>query len=168
MWILVNGKCLNIRYTKSGTMLSTLYVFTHLVLKTVIILILQMKELGPRGVKPYTPNWHHIATKWGNLRPKSLDSLPLLYIFMLCFLSHCAQKYIHQPSFSSSPTHDFSTCLSKCFGIYIHQSLQRCKWPIWKKKKIHRDKIEETIKWWGSSQVLTHWDAVITPSLEKE
>ena len=41
---------------KSGTMLSTLYVFTHLVLETVIILILQMKELGPRGVKPYTPN----------------------------------------------------------------------------------------------------------------
>lgn len=57
-------------YTEPGTILSTLYVLNHLVLKTIIILLLQMKELRPRGVKQYAPNWHHTATKWSHNSPR--------------------------------------------------------------------------------------------------
>lgn len=54
-------------YMKSGTMPSTSYVFTHLVLKTVI-LILQMKELGPRGVEAIYPQLTSHSYKVGEPR----------------------------------------------------------------------------------------------------
>lgn len=156
MWILVNGKCLNIMYTKSGTMLSTLYVFTHLVLKTVIILILQMKELGLSDIKPYTPNWHHTATKWGNPSPKRRVLIPnhcfifLCYVFWVIALKSIFISLLFLPVQLMTSLLFFPNVL-----VFIFIRVCRDVNGPFKKKKIHRDKIRETIKWWGSSQVLT-------------
>lgn len=95
---------------------------------------------------------------------KNPYSWPTLDISMPCFLISHSQNCIHQCSFL--PAQFIAFYFQDVFGIRVSQGLQRHKWPIQKQTK-PSGMVKETSKGWWSSQVLTHWDAVTTPSLER-